>query len=69
MEFKEESEPQLTTKFGSSVITKSIQELKLGMMKVICTLYVVVLSYYHQKENLTLTSAKVIVSKDKLTLL
>ena len=78
--FKVECVPQLTTKLGWLVKIKSIQELELGSMCVgsdiswsklcndvrasKCVPSVVVLSSFHQDEDLALKSPRIIVNKE-----
>ena len=78
--FKVECVPQLTTKLGWLVKIKSIQELELDSMCVgsdiswsklcndvrasKCVPSVVVLSSFHQDEDLALKSPKIIVNKE-----
>ena len=80
MEFKEECVLQLTTKFGWSVKIKSIQELEWGSRCVgsdiswwklckdasasKCVPFVVVLSSFHQDEDLALKSPRIMVNNE-----
>ena len=69
MEFKKECVLQSTAKFGWSVKIKSIQELEWGSRCVGSGLWyklmkVVVLSSFHQDEDVALKSSKVMVNKE-----
>ena len=80
MEFKEECVPQLASTFGWSVKIKSVQELEWGSRCVgsdiiwwklckdvsgsKCVPYVVVLSSFHQDEDLALKSPRIMVNKE-----
>ena len=80
MEIKEACVPQLTTKFGWSMKIRSIQELDWGSRCVgsdiswwklckdvnafKCVPSAVVLSFFHQDNDLTLSSPRIIVNKE-----